>query len=94
MTKKINGQRGYVLAQVFNLNDTSMLRGGEAGREGEGEKLRTKSLLQFFKYQRTVSPFPSLTVLSTLENEKNSDIVDSTQLTMSAISRGLQIKKA
>jgi hypothetical protein len=34
-TKKINGQRGYVLAQVFNLNDTSILSGGEAGREGE-----------------------------------------------------------
>ena len=27
--KKRTGQRGYILAQVFNFNDTSMLWGGD-----------------------------------------------------------------
>jgi hypothetical protein len=76
---KITGQRGYILAQVFNLNDTRML---------PKKILRMKRLLQILKSQRTVSPFLSSTVLSKLENKKNYDvIVDRTQLTISVPSK-------
>jgi hypothetical protein len=66
--------------------------GDNEGERGGRKKLRTKRLLQILKYQGTVSPFPQLTVLSKPENEKNSDTVDRTQLTMSAQSKVLQIK--
>ena len=55
--------------------------------------LQPKRLLRILKSQRPVSPLPSSTVVNKPENEKNSDItVYRTQLTTSALSKGIQIK--